>query len=83
MPLVYAVISFFSYRFFRDYTYYSFVEAGKQFSLHETSNLMTFLRSLRSILFFYIEQFEYSLSSKAVTLSAFLCVTVFLRFSQS
>ncbi|KJA14415.1 hypothetical protein HYPSUDRAFT_49204 [Hypholoma sublateritium FD-334 SS-4] len=26
MPPVYAVISFFSYRFFRDYTYYSFIE---------------------------------------------------------
>ncbi|KAF9566728.1 DUF300-domain-containing protein [Agrocybe pediades] len=29
MPPVYAVISFLSYRFFRDYTYYSFVEVGK------------------------------------------------------
>jgi Organic solute transporter Ostalpha len=28
MPLVYAVISFFSYRFFREYTYYSFIEVG-------------------------------------------------------
>lgn len=28
MPPVYAVISFFSYRFFRDYTYYSLVEAA-------------------------------------------------------
>ncbi|KAF7326047.1 hypothetical protein MKEN_00455600 [Mycena kentingensis (nom. inval.)] len=26
MPMVYAIISFFSYRFFRDYTYYSLVE---------------------------------------------------------
>lgn len=28
MPPVYAVISFLSYRFFRDYTYYSFIEVG-------------------------------------------------------
>ena len=31
MPPVYAIISFFSYRFFRSYTYYSFVEAGTFF----------------------------------------------------
>jgi uncharacterized membrane protein len=30
MPPVYAVISFFSYRFFRDYTYYDLIETGKQ-----------------------------------------------------
>lgn len=29
MPLVYAVVSFFSYRYFRSYTYYSLAEAGK------------------------------------------------------
>ena len=28
MPAVYAVISFFSYRFFRSYTYYSLIESG-------------------------------------------------------
>jgi len=28
MPLVYAVVSFFSYRFFRDYTYYSLAETS-------------------------------------------------------
>lgn len=31
MPMVYAVISFFSYRFFRSYTYYELIEAGKPF----------------------------------------------------
>lgn len=28
MPPVYAIISFFSYRFFRSYTYYSLIEIG-------------------------------------------------------
>ena len=28
MPAIYAIISFFSYRFFRSYTYYSLVEIG-------------------------------------------------------
>lgn len=28
MPPVYALISFFSYRYFRDYTYYDLVETG-------------------------------------------------------
>ena len=28
MPAVYAVISFFSYRFFRSYTYYDLIETG-------------------------------------------------------
>jgi len=28
MPPVYAIISFFSYRFFHEYTYYSFIEIG-------------------------------------------------------
>ena len=28
MPPVYAVISFLSYRFFRDYTYYDLIETG-------------------------------------------------------
>ena len=28
MPPIYAIISFFSYRFFRAYTYYSFIQAG-------------------------------------------------------
>ena len=28
MPPVYAIISFFSYRFFRDYTYYSLIRIG-------------------------------------------------------
>ena len=30
MPPVYAIISFCSYRFYRDYIYYSFIEVGKQ-----------------------------------------------------
>ncbi|KNZ82147.1 Transmembrane protein 184 like protein [Termitomyces sp. J132] len=30
MPPVYAIISFFSYRFFRSYTYYSFIEVGEK-----------------------------------------------------
>lgn len=38
MPLVYAVISFFSYRFFRNYTYYSFIEAA-----YEAVTLSAFL----------------------------------------
>ena len=29
MPPVYAVISFFSYRYFRDYTYYDLIETGE------------------------------------------------------
>lgn len=29
MPPVYAVISFFSYRYFRSYTYYDLIETGK------------------------------------------------------
>ena len=28
MPPVYAIISFFSYRYFRDYTYYDLIETG-------------------------------------------------------
>lgn len=28
MPPVYAIISFFSYRFFRSYTYYSLIQIG-------------------------------------------------------
>ncbi|KAF8973229.1 DUF300-domain-containing protein [Flammula alnicola] len=38
MPLVYAVISFLSYRFFRDYTYYSFIEV-----VYEAITLSAFL----------------------------------------
>ncbi|TFY57819.1 hypothetical protein EVJ58_g6792 [Rhodofomes roseus] len=38
MPAVYAVISFFSYRFFRSYTYYSFIE-----SAYESVTLSAFL----------------------------------------
>ncbi|KAH9485422.1 Transmembrane protein 184C [Psilocybe cubensis] len=38
MPPVYAVISFLSYRFFRDYTYYSFVEV-----VYEAVTLSAFL----------------------------------------
>ncbi len=29
MPPIYAVISFFSYRYFRSYTYYDLVETGE------------------------------------------------------
>jgi len=29
MPAVYAVISFLSYRYFRDYTYYQLIEIGE------------------------------------------------------
>lgn len=29
MPPVYAIISFFSYRYFRDYTYYDLIETGE------------------------------------------------------
>jgi len=29
MPPVYAFISFLSYRYFRDYTYYSLIEVGE------------------------------------------------------
>ncbi len=29
MPAVYAIISFFSYRYFRSYTYYDFIETGE------------------------------------------------------
>jgi len=38
MPPVYAVISFLSYRFFRDYTYYSFIEV-----VYEAFTLSAFL----------------------------------------
>lgn len=31
MPPVYALISFFSYRFFRDYTYYDLIETGERY----------------------------------------------------
>jgi len=33
MPPVYAVISFFSYRFFRSYTYYSLIEVAYEVCL--------------------------------------------------
>ena len=38
MPPVYAVISFFSYRYFRDYTYYDLIE-----SAYESVTLSAFL----------------------------------------
>ncbi|KAG5729931.1 hypothetical protein E4T56_gene8668, partial [Termitomyces sp. T112] len=38
MPPVYAIISFFSYRFFRSYTYYSFIEVA-----YEAVTLSAFL----------------------------------------
>jgi hypothetical protein len=33
MPPIYAIISFFSYRFFRSYTYYSLIEIGALYPL--------------------------------------------------
>lgn len=38
MPLIYAVISFFSYRFFRDYTYYSLIEVAYEVRYRPTSS---------------------------------------------
>ncbi|KAF8151369.1 DUF300-domain-containing protein [Crassisporium funariophilum] len=38
MPPIYAIISFFSYRFFRDYTYYSFIQVA-----YEAITLSAFL----------------------------------------
>ncbi|KAF8908770.1 DUF300-domain-containing protein [Mucidula mucida] len=43
MPSVYAIISFFSYRFFRDYTYYSLIEVGlHSYPILESSTLTGF-----------------------------------------
>lgn len=36
MPPVYAIISFFSYRYFREYTYYEFIEVGEWIHVLET-----------------------------------------------
>lgn len=47
MPPVYAVISFFSYRFFRDYTYYDLIETGESAKHRPLSGSLTNLRSLR------------------------------------
>ncbi|KAF8183665.1 organic solute transporter Ostalpha-domain-containing protein [Pholiota molesta] len=43
MPPVYAIISFFSYRFFRNYTYYSFIEVGKRRPYYCRSTFLTLL----------------------------------------
>ncbi|KAH9934604.1 organic solute transporter Ostalpha-domain-containing protein [Amylocystis lapponica] len=40
MPAVYAIISFFSYRFFRSYTYYSLIEAGEICGTLQQGNLL-------------------------------------------
>ena len=39
MPPVYAVVSFFSYRFFRSYTYYSLAETGMSAAMHKRLSL--------------------------------------------
>ena len=64
MPPIYAIIAFFSYRFFRDYTYYALVQTGA-FSLSYISRT-TVLTSTP------IEQTAY----EAVTLSAFLLLII-------
>ena len=43
MPPVYAIISFFSYRFFRKYTYYELVEVGMSFPPSQLPLLMNLL----------------------------------------
>ena len=40
MPPVYAIISFLSYRFFRSYTYYSFIEVGTFVCFNHTRKLI-------------------------------------------
>ncbi|KAF9443865.1 DUF300-domain-containing protein [Macrolepiota fuliginosa MF-IS2] len=40
MPPVYAVISFASYRFFRNYTYYSFIQIGTRLLFYVPSSLL-------------------------------------------
>jgi hypothetical protein len=75
MPPVYGVISFLSYRFFRDYTYYSFIEVG-EYSFYElTSTRLELLYSLWGQ-WPCISPMKAPLISivQAVTLSAFLCV---------
>ena len=47
MPPIYAIISFFSYRFFRSYTYYSLAETGELApSCFSTLRASTFLHSV-------------------------------------
>ena len=79
MPPVYATVSFFSYRFFRSYTYYSFIEAGMSvFSNHARAitQKLNFTRSLRGKV--HPKESRTRLTErqriKAVTLSAFLYV---------
>lgn len=47
MPPVYAVISFFSYRFFRSYTYYSLVESGELWQFCLIASLMAAFQRMR------------------------------------
>jgi hypothetical protein len=65
---IYTTISFFSYRFFRSYTYYSFVEAGTFFSIMPASP-----SDLAYEVKFITKDLELW-RIKAVTISAFLYV---------
>lgn len=47
MPPVYAVVSFFSYRFFRSYTYYSLAESGALGFAASWTRLMAVLQRMR------------------------------------
>lgn len=73
MPPVYAVISFASYRFFREYTYYSLIETGMASSLtvflFVSSSLVYEARPFFSMLSLSLSP---SYKSKAIGLSAFL-----------
>ena len=79
MPPVYAIISFFSYRYFRSYTYYSFVEAGTFVCFnHASKTIWTKISHTHIAYEVKVHPKEYSNLDwqriKAVTLSAFLYV---------
>lgn len=74
MPPVYAVVSFFSYRFFRSYTYYSLAETGMSAAIHKLIPLTPApLKHMRCALD-RTRPVSLLTHSQAVTISAFLFV---------
>ncbi|KAI0367134.1 DUF300-domain-containing protein [Pilatotrama ljubarskyi] len=71
MPAVYAIISFFSYRFFRSYTYYDLIETAYEvsngFILDTSASRGTFLVSMTEVV---------KPAQPSVTLSAFLLLLI-------